>query len=62
MPSVSVKVNIVNFMITVESLADQILGQIVKNERKELELERERLVLESAENRKQLKLIEDKIL
>ena len=62
LPEVAVKVTLLNFMITPEGLCDQLLGITVKEERPDLELQKEKLILEGAENKKQLKEIEDKIL
>ena len=49
-------------MITPEGLQDQLLGIVVARERPELEEEKNSLILQSAENKRQLKEIEDKIL
>jgi len=49
-------------MATSDGLQDQMLGIVVKTERPELEEQREKLVLEDAENKRQLKELEDKIL
>ncbi|KAJ3297193.1 Dynein heavy chain 3, axonemal [Borealophlyctis nickersoniae] len=62
LPELSTKVTIVNFMITPEGLEDQLLGIVAAKERPELEEEKNRLVISSANNKKQLKEIEDKIL
>ncbi|KNE55583.1 hypothetical protein AMAG_01474 [Allomyces macrogynus ATCC 38327] len=62
MPELSTKVTILNFMITPEGLEDQLLGIVAAKERPELEEEKNKLVLASAQNKKQLKEIEDKIL
>lgn len=62
LPALSTKVTIVNFMITLEGLEDQLLGIVAAKERPELEEEKVRLVLSSANNKKQLKEIEDRIL
>lgn len=62
LPEVSVKVTLLNFMITPEGLQDQLLGIVVSQERPDLEEQRNRLILESAENKRLLKEIEDKIL
>ena len=61
-PELCVKVNLLNFMATADGLQDQMLGRVVAIEQKELELQRQQLVLEDAENQRQLKEIEDKIL
>jgi len=62
LPETSVKVTLLNFMITSEGLEDQLLGIVVARERPELEEEKNQLILQSAQNKKQLKEIEDKIL
>lgn len=56
------QVTLLNFMITPEGLEDQLLGIVVARERPELEEEKNSLILQSAENKRQLKEIEDKIL
>ena len=61
-PELCVKVNLLNFMATTEGLEDQMLGLAVACEEAELEAQREQLVMEDAENKRQLKEIEDKIL
>jgi dynein heavy chain len=61
-PDVSTKVCLLNFMITPEGLQDQLLGIVVSQERPDLEEQRNRLIVESAENKRMLKEIEDKIL
>jgi len=61
-PEICVKVNLLNFMATLEGLEDQMLGVTVKQERPDLEEKREKLVIQDAENKKQLKAIEDQIL
>ena len=62
LPEISVKVTLLNFMITPEGLQDQLLGIVVSQERPDLEEQRNKLIIESANNRKLLKEIEDKIL
>lgn len=62
LPETSVKVSLLNFMITPEGLEDQLLGIVVAKERPELEEEKTQLILQSAENKKKLKEIEDEIL
>jgi dynein heavy chain len=49
-------------MITKEGLQDQLLGIVVALERPDLEEEKNQLILQSADNKRQLKEIEDKIL
>lgn len=62
LPEVSVKVCLLNFMITPQGLQDQLLGIVAAKEKPELEEKKNELILESAANNKQLKEIEDKIL
>jgi len=62
LPEISTKVTLLNFMITYEGLNDQLLGILVKKERPDLEQEKERIIVEGADNKKQLQDIEDKIL
>ncbi|EGD83038.1 dynein heavy chain 2 [Salpingoeca rosetta] len=62
LPEVQVKITLLNFMITREGLQDQLLGIVAAEERPELEEQKNKLILESAANKRQLKQIEDKIL
>lgn len=61
-PELCVKVNLLNFMATAEGLQDQMLGRVVAMEQQELEIQRQQLIVEDAENQRQLKDIENKIL
>lgn len=62
LPDISVKVTLLNFMITPSGLEDQLLGIVVAEERPDLEEQKNNLIVESAENKRSLKEIEDKIL
>jgi dynein heavy chain len=62
LPEIAVKVTLINFMITPLGLQDQLLSIVAAKEKPELEEAKNVLIIESAENKKQLKLIEDKIL
>ncbi|XP_048808316.1 dynein axonemal heavy chain 7 isoform X2 [Lagopus muta] len=62
LPEISVKVTLLNFMITSEGMQDQLLGIVVARERPDLEGEKQALILQGAANKRQLKEIEDKIL
>lgn len=62
LPETSVKVMLLNFMITTEGLADQLVGVVVTQERPDLEAKRQELVVTSAANKRRLKEIEDRIL
>ena len=56
------QVTLVNFMITPMGLEDQLLGIVAAKEKPQLEEQKNKLILESAKTRRQLKEIEDKIL
>ena len=62
LPELSTKVTLLNFMITPEGFEDQLLGIVVAKERPELEEEKAQLIVQSADNKKKLKEIEDQIL
>lgn len=49
-------------MITPQGLQDQLLGIVVARDRPELELKKNELIVEGANNKRTLKEIEDKIL
>lgn len=52
LPETSVKVTLVNFMITPAGLEDQLLGIVVTREKPELEEQKNSLLLQGAENKK----------
>ena len=62
LPEISVKVTLVNMMITIDGLVDQVLGIAVAKERPDLEEEKARLTTEGAENARQLAEVENKII
>ncbi|XP_072257291.1 dynein axonemal heavy chain 3-like [Pyxicephalus adspersus] len=62
LPEVSVKVTLINFMITPIGLEDQLLTILAAEEKPNLEERKHQLYLEGAKTRKQLKEIEDQIL
>ncbi|CAG9858599.1 unnamed protein product [Phyllotreta striolata] len=62
LPEVAVKVTLVNFMLTLQGLQDQLLGIVVAREKPELEEKKNEMIVESANNKRTLKEIEDKIL
>ena len=61
-PEISVKVSILNFLVTPEGLEDQLLGIVVTQERPDLAEMKNQLVVSNAKMKKELKEIEDKIL
>ncbi|XP_052828077.1 dynein axonemal heavy chain 3 [Octopus bimaculoides] len=62
LPEVSLKVTLINFVITPNGLEDQLLGIVAAREKPDLEEKKNQLIIESAQNKRQLKEIEDKIL
>ena len=56
------QVTLLNFMITPIGLDNQLLGIVAAKEKPELEEKKNKLIIESAKNKRQLKEIEDKIL
>lgn len=58
----ALQVTLLNFAITEDGLSDQLLNLVVAAELPELELQRQRLVLETADNKSKLKELEDSIL
>lgn len=61
-PELCTSVSLINFMITQEGLEDQLLGTVVAKERPDLAEQKNELIVQSANNKKQLKEIEDRIL
>ena len=62
MPEVCIKVTIINFTVTLKGLEDQLLVDVIRNERMDLEQKKDELVVSIAGFQKELKMIEDKIL
>ena len=62
LPEVSIKVTIINFTVTLSGLEDQLLSDVVRLERPELEEKRNELIVAINSDKNQLKAIEDKIL
>jgi dynein heavy chain len=62
LPEVCIKVTIINFTVTTAGLEGQLLADVVKTERPELEEARNSLIVNIANDKKQLKDIEEKIL
>ena len=62
LPELAVKVSLLNFTITPQGLQDQLLGIVVAKELPALEERKNQLIVESANNKRILKEIEDKIL
>eukprot|EP00605_Chrysophyceae_sp_TOSAG23-4_P002255 GSChrysophyteH1.ASY1.ANO1.2499.1 assembled CDS len=62
LPEVCIKVTIINFTVTMQGLTDQLLGDVVKAERPDIEERKVQLMLNMAEDKKQLAALEAKIL
>jgi dynein heavy chain len=53
---------LINFTVTPEGLEDQLLVEVVRSERPELEQQKDQLILQLSDFKRQLKELEDKIL
>lgn len=62
MPEIFIKVTIINFTVTMKGLEDQLLVEVIKNERPDLEEKKNALVVSISNDQKQLVDIEDQIL
>ncbi|XP_023668206.2 dynein axonemal heavy chain 6 [Paramormyrops kingsleyae] len=62
LPEVCIKVTIINFTVTKSGLEDQLLSDVVRLERPDLEEQRNELIVRINADRNQLKDIEDRIL
>jgi dynein heavy chain len=62
LPEVCIKVTIINFTVTKVGLEGQLLADVVKQERPELEEQRNNLIVSISNDKKQLQDIEEKIL
>ncbi|KAH1015210.1 dynein axonemal heavy chain 10 [Dendroctonus ponderosae] len=61
-PSVYATAIVINYTVTLSGLEDQLLGVVVKNERPDLEEQRELLISETSENKNLLQVLEDSLL
>nr|XP_019941835.1 PREDICTED: dynein heavy chain 1, axonemal [Paralichthys olivaceus] len=61
-PEVSAKVTLINFTLSPSGLQDQLLGQVVAEERPDLEEAKNQLIVSNAKMKQELKGIEDEIL
>ncbi|XP_055488365.1 LOW QUALITY PROTEIN: dynein axonemal heavy chain 6-like [Leucoraja erinacea] len=62
LPEVCIKVTIINFTVTKSGLEDQVLSDVVRIEKPELEEQRNQLIVQINSDKNQLKAIEDRIL
>ena len=61
-PEISIKVNIINFTVTKNGLTEQLLGDVVKKERPEINEKRKLLIKQMSFDKQELKNIENTIL
>ncbi|XP_067444208.1 dynein axonemal heavy chain 1 isoform X2 [Thunnus thynnus] len=61
-PEVSANVTLINFTLSPSGLEDQLLGQVVAEERPDLEDAKNQLIISNAQMKQELKEIEDEIL
>ncbi|XP_063775637.1 dynein axonemal heavy chain 6 [Pseudophryne corroboree] len=62
LPEVCIKVTVINFTVTRSGLEDQLLSDVVRIERPDLEEQRNQLIVKINSDKNQLKAIEDRIL
>ncbi|XP_069834127.1 dynein axonemal heavy chain 6 [Dendropsophus ebraccatus] len=62
LPEVCIKVTIINFTVTRSGLEDQLLSDVVRIERPDLEEQRNQLIIRINSDKNQLKAIEERIL
>ena len=61
-PEITIKVTLINFNVTPTGLDEQLLIEVFKNEKPELEEQRDTLVVQISDDSKQLVDLQDKIL
>jgi dynein heavy chain len=62
MPEICIKVTVINFTVTMKGLEDQLLVDVIKNERPDLEEKKDALVVSISNDQAQLLEIEEQIL
>ena len=62
LPEICIKLTIINFTVTFEGLEEQMLGDVVIQEKPEIEIKRDKLVVELAKHEKNKRDLEIKIL
>lgn len=62
LPETSIKVTLINFTVTLKGLEDQLLVDVVKHERPDLESQKDTLILKINESKKAIKDLEHQIL
>lgn len=62
LPEIFIKTNVINCTVTIQGLEDQLLGAVVVKEQPELEQRRNGLITRIANDRRQLRELEERIL
>jgi len=62
LPEICIKVTLINFTVTPSGLEEQLLVEVVKCEQPEIEQQKDQLIIQLADCKRQLKELEDKIL
>lgn len=62
LPEVFIKVTVINFSIAFEGLQNQLISDVMKAERPEIERQRDEIIVSIATDKKSLKEAQDKIL
>jgi len=62
LPETCIKVTVINFTVTAQGLEDQLLVDVVRSERPDLEKLKDELIIQIADDKRQLQDLEDKIL
>lgn len=62
LPEICIKVTLINFTVTFDGLEDQLLGDVVKQEKPEIEQKRDELIVKMDGYNKELRNIESQIL
>jgi dynein heavy chain len=62
LPEICIKVCLINFTVTPGGLEEQLLVEVVKCEQPEIEQQKDQLIIQLADCKRQIKELEDKIL
>ena len=62
LPEICIKVNVINFTVTFAGLEEQLLGDVVKQERPEVERQKNEIIVSMASDKKLLEETQNKIL